>query len=125
MMICVKELSQGESVAKHSVETLVKLVAPLAPHISEELWQSLGHTGSIVETGWPEYDLRQLTVNSVKIIFQVNGKYRGDAQMPANVSKDAALTAAKSNERVQSFIEGKEIKKEIYVPGKIVNIVAV
>ena len=125
MMICVKELSQGESVAKHSVETLVKLVAPLAPHISEELWQSLGHTGSIVEAGWPEYDLRQLAVNSVKIIFQVNGKYRGDAQMPADVSKDAALTAAKSNERVQSFIEGKEIKKEIYVPGKIVNIVAV
>ena len=125
MMICVKELSQGESVAKHSVETLVKLVAPLAPHISEELWQSLGHTGSIVEAGWPEYDLRQLTVNSVKIIFQVNGKYRGDAQMPADVSKDVALTAAKSNERVQSFIEGKEIKKEIYVPGKIVNIVAV
>ena len=125
MMICVKELSQGESVAKHSVETLVKLVAPLAPHISEELWQSLGHTGSIVETGWPECDLRQLTVNSVKIIFQVNGKYRGDAQMPADVSKDAALTAAKSNERVQSFIEGKKIKREIYVPGKIVNIVAV
>ena len=125
MMICVKELSLGESVAKHSVETLVKLVAPLAPHISEELWQSLGHTGSIVEAGWPEYDLRQLTVNSVKIIFQVNGKYRGDAQMPADVSKDAALNAAKSNERVQSFIEGKEIKKEIYVPGKIVNIVAV
>ena len=61
----------------------------------------------------------------MKIIFQVNGKYRGDAQMPADVSKDAALTAAKSNERVQSFIEGKEIKKEIYVPGKIVNIVAV
>ena len=125
MMICVKELSLGESVTKHSVETLVKLVAPLAPHISEELWQSLGHTGSIVEAGWPEYDLRQLTVNSVKIIFQVNGKYRGDAQMPADVSKDAALNAAKSNERVQSFIEGKEIKKEIYVPGKIVNIVAV
>ena len=125
MMICVKELSLGESVAKHSVETLVKLVAPLAPHISEELWQSLGHTGSIVEAGWPEYDLRQLTVNSVKIIFQVNGKYRGDAKMPADVSKDAALNAAKSNERVQSFIEGKEIKKEIYVPGKIVNIVAV
>ena len=125
MMICVKELSQGESVAKHSVETLVKLLAPLAPHISEELWQNLGHTGSIVEAGWPEYDVRQLVVNSVKIIFQVNGKYRGDAQMPADVSKDAALTAAKSNERVQSFIEGKEIKKEIYVPGKIVNIVAV
>ena len=125
MMICVKELSQGESVAKHSVETLIKLVAPLAPHISEELWQSLGHTDSIVEAGWPEYDLRLLTVNSVKIIFQVNGKYRSDAQMPADVSKDAALTAAKSDERVQTFIEGKEIKKEIYVPGKIVNIVAV
>ena len=125
MMICVKELSQGESVAKHSVETLVKLLAPLAPHISEELWQSLGYTGSIVEAGWPKYELRQLAVDSVKIIFQINGKYRGDAQMPADVSKDAALSAAKSNKRVQSFIEGKEIKKEIYVPGKIVNIVTV
>jgi leucyl-tRNA synthetase len=125
MMICVKELSQGESVAKHSVETLVKLVAPLAPHISEELWQSLGHNGSIAEAGWPEHDERQLVVNSVKIIFQVNGKYRGDAQMAADASKDTAITAAKSNERVQSFIEGKEIKKEIYVPGKIVNIVAI
>jgi len=125
MMICVKELSQGESVAKHSVETLVKLVAPLAPHISEELWESLGHNGSIAEAGWPEHDERQLVVNSVKIIFQVNGKYRGDAQMAADASKDAAITAAKSNARVQSFIEGKEIKKEIYVPGKIVNIVAI
>ena len=125
MMICVKELSQGESVAKHSVETLIKLVAPLAPHISEELWQSLGHTGSVVEAGWPKYDPGQLVVNSVKIIFQVNGKYRGDALMPADVSKNAALNAAKSNERVQGFIEGKEIKNEIYVPGKIVNIVAV
>jgi leucyl-tRNA synthetase len=125
MMICVKELSQGKSVAKHSVETLVKLVAPLAPHISEELWQSLGHNGSIAEAGWPEHDERQLVLNSVKIIFQVNGKYRGDAQMPADISKDAAITAAKSNERVQSFIVGKEIKKEIYVPGKIVNIVAI
>ena len=125
MMICVKELSQGESVAKHSVETLVKLVAPLAPHIGEELWQSLGHNGSIAEAGWPEHDERQLVVNSVKIIFQVNGKYRGDAQMAADTSKEAAITAAKSNERVQSFIEGKEIKKEIYVPGKIVNIVAI
>ena len=90
-----------------------------------QLWQNLGHNGSIAEAGWPEHDERQLVVNSVKIIFQVNGKYRGDAQMPADVSKDAALTAAKSNERVQSFIEGKEIKKEIYVPGKIVNIVAI
>ena len=125
MMICVKELSQGESVAKHSVETLIKLVAPLAPHISEELWQSLGHNGSIAEAGWPEHDEHQLVVNSVKIIFQVNGKYRGDAEMAANTSKDAAITAAKSNERVKSFIEGKEIKKEIYVPGKIVNIVAI
>ena len=125
MMICVKELSQGESVAKHSVETLVKLVAPLAPHISEELWQSLGHNGSIAEAGWPKHDERQLVLNNVKIIFQVNGKYRGDAQMPADISKDAAITAAKSNERVQSFIVGKEIKKEIYVPGKIVNIVAI
>ena len=125
MMICLKQLAQGDQVAKSSVETLVQLLAPLAPHMCEELWQTLGHKGSIVDAGWPEHDENKLVEDTIKIIFQVNGKYRGDAQLPADVSKDDAIAAAKASERVQNFIEGKEIKKEIYVPGRIVNIVAV
>ena len=125
MMICQKQLSQTEKVAKSSVEALLKLLAPLAPHICEELWRSIGNDDSIVGAGWPKYDESKLVSNTVKIIFQVNGKYRGDAELPADHSKDDALAAAKANERVQGFIEGKEIKKEIYVPEKIVNIVAV
>lgn len=125
MMICINHLTKAEALPREAVEDFIKLLAPLAPHIAEELWQRLGHEGSIVEAGWPKYDESKLVEDSVKIIFQVNGKYRGDAQLPTDVSKDDALAAAKAHERVQNFIAGKEIKKEIYVPGKIVNIVAI
>jgi leucyl-tRNA synthetase len=125
MMICINHLAKAEALPREAVEDFVKLLAPLAPHLGEELWQRLGHQGSIAQAGWPEYDENKLVEESVKIIFQVNGKYRGDAQLPVGVSKDDAIAAAKANQRVQGFTEGKEIKKEIYVPGKIVNIVAV
>jgi len=125
MMICQKQLSAGGQVARASVEAFLRLLAPLAPHLCEELWQRLGHSGSIVEGGWPECDESKLVADTVKLIFQVNGKYRGDAELPADHSKEDALAAARSHERVRSFIEGKTIKKEIYVPGKIVNLVAV
>ena len=125
MMICVNQLAKVERLPREAVESFVQLLAPLAPHIGEELWLRLGHTGSIAEAGWPKYDESKLVEDTVKIIFQVNGKYRGDAQLAVDVSKDDAIAAAKANERVQAFIQGKSIKKEIYVPGKIVNIVAV
>jgi leucyl-tRNA synthetase len=125
MMICVNQLAKVERLPREAVESFVQLLAPLAPHIGEELWLRLGHTGSIAEAGWPKHDESKLVEDTVKIIFQVNGKYRGDAQLAVDVSKDDAIAAAKANERVQGFIQGKSIKKEIYVPGKIVNIVAV
>ncbi len=125
IMICQKQLAQTDTVSRSSVETFLKLLAPLAPHICEELWREMGHEGCIVEAGWPEHDESKLVSQTVKIIFQVNGKYRGDAELPANHDKNEAIAAAKTHERVQNFIEGKTIKKEIYVPGKIVNIVAV
>jgi len=125
MMICANRFAKAETLSRSAVEDLLRLLAPLAPHIAEELWQRLGHEGGIVAAGWPQYDESKLVEDSVKIVFQVNGKYRGDARLPAGVSKDDALAAARANERVQSFIEGKTIKKEIFVPGKIVNIVAV
>lgn len=125
MMICINQMAKAESLSTGAVEAFIQLLAPLAPHIGEELWARLGHTSSIAQATWPKHDESKLVEDSVKIIFQVNGKYRGDAQLPADVSKDDAIAAAKQHERVQAFIDGKSIKKEIYVPGKIVNIVAV
>ena len=124
MMICLNQLTKAEAVSRAAVEAFLKLLAPLAPHQSEELWQRMGHSGSIIEAGWPQFDASKLEQDTVKIVFQVNGKYRGDAELPKDIDKAEAIATAKMNERVQNFIEGKTIKKEIYVPGKIVNIVA-
>jgi len=125
MMICANQLAKAGALTRQAVETLLQLVAPLAPHLAEELWSRLGHSSSIAAAGWPVHDAAKLVKDTVKIIFQVNGKYRGDADLPAGHGKDEALAAAKAHERVQNFIADKTIKKEIYVPGKIVNIVAV
>ena len=125
MMICVNQLGKADALTQEAVESFIKLLAPLAPHIAEELWQLMGHTCSIAEAGWPECDKSKLVEDTIKVIFQVNGKYRGDALLPANVSKDDAIAAAKNHERVTAHVDGKTIKREIYVPGKIVNIVAI
>jgi len=125
MMICLNQLAKVEVLPRSAVESFIQLLAPLAPHIGEELWQRLGHSGGIAEAGWPQFDPSKLVEDTVKIIFQVNGKYRGDLLLPAGASKDDAIAAAKQHQRVIPHIEGKVIKREIYVPGKIVNIVAV
>lgn len=125
MMICVNQLAKAETLPREAVESFVRLLAPLAPHIAEELWDRLGHSGSIVDAGWPTFDVSKLKEDTIKIIFQVNGKYRGDAQLPNDFSKEDAIAAAKNDAKVRAHIDGKSIKREIYVPGKIVNIVAV
>jgi leucyl-tRNA synthetase len=125
LMVCANKLSKEQALPRKAIESFVQLLAPLAPHICEELWERLGNKASIVESGWPQFDATKLVEESVKIIFQVNGKYRGDARVPADITREDVLSIAKKNERVQCFIDGKLIKKEIYVPGKIVNIVTV
>ncbi|CAI8279995.1 MAG: Leucine--tRNA ligase [Opitutia bacterium UBA7350] len=124
MMICVNQLTKEAALDCNSSETFLKLLAPLAPHIAEELWQRLGHTDSIVSAGWPKHDPAHLLKDSLKIVFQVNGKYRGDADLPAGIESAEAIAAAKAHPKVAAFIEGKSLLREIYVPGKIVNLVA-
>ena len=99
-------------------------MAPITPYIAEELWARLGGEPSITNQGWPQFDESKLGAAEITIVFQVNGKMRGEGNFPETATKDEILEAAKASERVQSFIEGKTIRKEIYVPGKIVNIVA-
>ena len=125
MMICLNHLSKAPDLPTPAVEIFLQLLAPLAPHAAEELWQQMGHEESISLAGWPQYEAEKLTEKMANIVFQVNGKYRGDQKLPVDVTAEVAIAAAKTNERVKPHIEGKAIKREIYVPGKVVNIVAV
>lgn len=105
------------------MESTVLMLAPFAPHISEELWQLCGYQDSVHSQGWPVFDPRYLEVDEVEMVIQVNGKVRGRMVVSAAAAEDELLEEAREHEKVQPFLEGKEIKKIIAVPGKLVNIV--
>jgi leucyl-tRNA synthetase len=105
------------------IQTLILLLAPFAPHITDELWHALGHTDSVHTQAWPKADPSALVVDEITLVIQVNGKKRGDLQVPASTDSKALEQYARESEAVQRFIEGKEIKKVIVVPGKLVNFV--
>ncbi len=121
MMSLVNEFYRAGSVTKDEFRTLLVLLNPVAPHITEELWERKGCGGRLYQTGWPEYE-EALTVESVQEIgVQVNGKVRAVAALSLDASQEEALAAGK--EAVAAKLEGKTIVKEIYVPGRIINIV--
>jgi leucyl-tRNA synthetase len=105
------------------METLLLLLAPLAPHIADELWQRIGHTESIHLQTWPKADPAALVADEITIVIQILGKTRGSIQVPAGADKAAQEQYARESELAQRYIEGKEIKKVIVVPGKLVNFV--
>ena len=124
MMILINQLQKAESYSKNSIHILIQLLAPFAPHLAEDLWETLGGKPSIVNKPWPQAKKELLVADEITIVFQVNGKLRGEGQFPQNVEKETVILAAKADTKVQSFLEGKEIVKEIYVPGKLVNLAA-
>jgi leucyl-tRNA synthetase len=105
------------------IETLLLLMAPFAPHLAEELWHSLGHQESVHLQSWPQLDPAALVVSEITLVVQVNGKVRGKMQVPADADRPALIEYAKGCEAAQKYLEGKEIKKAIAVPGKLVNFV--
>ena len=124
LMILLNHLQKADAYAADTAKTFLQLLAPFAPHLAEELWKKLGGAPSIVDQPWPEAREELLASEEILIVFQVNGKLRGDAKLPKDVEKNTAIAAAKANEKVQAFLEGKELVREIYVPGKLVNLVA-
>ncbi len=124
MMILMNHLQKADHYATDTAKTLLQLLAPFAPHLAEELWERLGGEPSIVNHPWPQVREELLVSDEILIVFQVNGKLRGDAKFPKEVDKETVIAAAKAHEKVQAFTEGKEIVREIYVPGKLVNLVA-
>jgi leucyl-tRNA synthetase len=116
------EVSSG-SVMKEALENMVLLLAPFVPHISEELWQLLGHENGLVSASWPEYDRSAVVDEEVLVVVQVNGKLRSKIMVPAATDEDVLKSLALANDKVQPFLEGVQIRKVICVPGKLVNIV--
>ncbi|MDH3324392.1 MAG: class I tRNA ligase family protein, partial [Candidatus Peregrinibacteria bacterium] len=123
MMVLVNELTALKEVPRNVLEDFAVLLAPFAPHLAEEFWKNLGHKGTIAFVAWPKYDESLLVEDSVKYAVQVNGKLRADFEISKDALKEEAIAMAKSLDSVQKWIDGKEIVKEIFVPGKIVGFV--
>lgn len=115
---------QDRALLQEGLEAVTLLLAPITPHISHELWQQLGHQQAVIDAGWPAVDEAALVQDTITLVVQVNGKLRGQVEMPAAASREEVEAAARSNENVLRFIDGLTIRKVIVVPGKLVNIVA-
>jgi len=124
MMVFVNEATKAVSVPRDWMESFIKILSPFAPHLCEELWQRLGHGESLAYEAWPTWDQSALAVDTITLAVQIAGKMRGTIEVPADVSEKAAIEAAKSDPKIARHLEGKTIRREIYVPGRLVNLVA-
>jgi leucyl-tRNA synthetase len=115
---------QSRAVLKEALIAITKMLAPIAPHMCHVLWTELGNNDLVLDAPWPVVDESALVRDSIQVVVQVNGKVRAKLEVPANIDKDAAIAAAKADASVIKYLDGFTIRKEIYVPGKLVNIVA-
>ena len=122
-MICVNELTQLKCTNRELLRTLVVLMAPFAPHIAEELWETTGGEGSVCDAQWPSYDEKYLVETSVKLGVAFNGKCRFDMEFAADADNKTVEAAVMADERSQKYLEGKQIVKVIIVPKRMVNLV--
>ena len=121
-LLGVKGAVAGEE-WREALRTFVLVLAPLAPHHAEEMWAEMGEGGSVHEQAWPGYDQALIVEEEITLVVQVNGKVRDRVTVPAGISEEAAREQALASERVRPHVEGKPIRKSIYVPGRLVNLV--
>ncbi len=122
MMSLINDMYNCDSITKDDLSTLLILLNPFAPHITEEMWQELNNNGQIAQQKWPGYDETKCVDSTVEIAVQVNGKVRAKIVVAADISSDDAIATAKADDAIVEAISGKTIMKEIYVPKKLVNI---
>jgi leucyl-tRNA synthetase len=108
---------------EEAIEKLLLMLAPSAPHLTEELWQKTGREYSIHNQAWPEWDAELAREEEITLVVQVNGRLRDRIIVSASITEDEAKETARESEKVQAHIEGKTVVKEIFVPGKLLNIV--
>ncbi len=123
MMILVNQLEKSEAIPKSVYLTLIKLLAPFAPHATEELWMLLGQKGSVHTSGWPEYDSKKLVLNTITVMVQVNGRVRDQFSAELGISKEEMEKLALDSKYIQDNFAGKTPARVIVVPNKIVNLV--
>lgn len=123
LMILVNEFEKKENLNHSNFETLLKLLAPFAPHLTEELWSNLGNKNSIHIMSWPTYDNKKFVRSELKIVVQINGKVRGMVNVPASWSESKIITAASESEATKRWLNGQKIKKTLYIKGRLVNFV--
>ncbi|WP_295728533.1 leucine--tRNA ligase [uncultured Limosilactobacillus sp.] len=124
LMVFVNEAYKVDDLPVEYIKGFIKMIAPIMPHMAEELWSQFNESDTITYQPWPTYDPNKIVEDEVEMIVQVNGKVRAKLKMAKDTAKDSVEKAALADENVQKFIEGKDIKKVIVVPNKIVNIVA-
>lgn len=125
LMTLLNQIYDNGKINRAELKTLLLLVNPFAPHITEEMWSTLGYGEMLAKDGvWPEYDEAKCIDDTVEIAVQINGKIRAKIEIAADASDDEAIAAAKADEKVAQELAGKNIIKEIYVKGRLVNIVA-
>ncbi|MCT8137257.1 leucine--tRNA ligase [Anaerobacillus sp. CMMVII] len=124
LMVFINESYKQSEIPKEFVEGFVKLLAPIAPHIAEELWEKLGHSTTLAYEAWPVFDEKMLVENEVEVVVQVNGKLKGKLLMPNDSSREEMEELAKADPKISEEIAGKTIRKVIAVPNKLVNFVA-
>ena len=123
MMVFTNEMTKSEQRSRTVLEPFVQLLSPFAPHVAEELWTRLGHAPSVSTQTWPVYDPTLVVSDQLTIPIQVNGKLRSKIEVPADWSEEQIVNRAKADEKVVEWLEGKTMKKVIYVPKKLVNFV--
>ena len=121
---CLSEWLALDRIPRTLAEPFVLMLAPLAPHMAEELWQRMGHDTSLAYEPWPVAEERWLVQDTIELVVQVNGKVRGSIKVPAAADKDTIIATAREDGNVARHLEGVTIRREIYVPGRLVNIVA-
>ncbi|MBO5299347.1 MAG: leucine--tRNA ligase [Clostridia bacterium] len=123
LMSLLNEIYDVKSINKAELKAFLTLLSPFAPHISEEMWEMIGGEGMLASGKWIEYDEAKTVASTVEIPVQINGKLRATVVIPADADKDTAINTAKADEKVKGYIDGHTIVKEIFVPGRMVNIV--
>jgi leucyl-tRNA synthetase len=124
MMVFSNEATKAERVPRAWMEMFLRVLAPFAPHLCEELWQRLGHAESIAFAPWPAYDQARLAVDTITLAVQISGKLRGTIEVAVDIGEAEAIATARSDDKIAQFLAGKTIVREIYVPGRLVNLVA-
>ena len=124
MMTLLNEIYEVGHITLDELETFAAILNPFAPHITEEIWESIGGKGLLSLHAWPTYDEAKTVDAMIELAVQISGKVRSVITVAADDDKDTIIAAAKADEKIASMLDGKTIIKEIYVPGKLVNIVA-